>query len=66
MFDERFNARFRDEQLNGEIFYTLNEAKIIIEQRRRHFTTIRPHGAPGWKPPNPETIIPMDQSPTMH
>ena len=63
---ESFNARFRDELLNSEIFYTLKEAKIIIEQWRRHFNTIRPHSALGWKPPRPETIIPVDQRPTMH
>ena len=63
---ESFNARFRDELLNGEIFYTLKEAKIIIEQWRKHFNTIRPHSALGWKPPRPETIIPVDQRPTMH
>ena len=63
---ESFNARFRDELLNGEIFYTLKEARIIIEQWRKHFNTIRPHSALGWKPPNPETIIPVDQRPTMH
>lgn len=63
---ESFNARFRDELLNGEIFYTLKEARIIIENWRKHFNTIRPHSALGWKPPNPEAIIPMDQSPTMH
>jgi len=40
-------------RLNGEIFYTLKEAKIIIEQWRKHFNTIRPHSALGWKPPNP-------------
>ena len=63
---ESFNARFRDELLNGEIFYSLKEARIIIEQWRRHFNTIRPHSALGWKPPRPEAIIPMDQRPTMH
>ena len=63
---ESFNARFRDELLNGEIFYTLKEARIIIEQWRKHFNTIRPHSALGWKPPQPETIIPVDQRPTMH
>ena len=63
---ESFNARFRDELLNGEIFYTLKEARIIIERWRRHFNTIRPHSALGWKPPCPETIIPMDQRPIMH
>ena len=63
---ESFNARFRDELLNGEIFYTLKEAKIIIEQWRKHFNTIRPHSALGYQPPRPETIIPVDQRPTMH
>ena len=63
---ESFNARFRDELLNGEIFYTLREAKIVIEEWRRHYNTIRPHSALGWKPPAPETIVPMDQRPVMH
>ncbi|NNF78095.1 MAG: IS3 family transposase [Rhizobiales bacterium] len=63
---ESFNARFRDELLNGEIFYTLKEAKIIIEQWRKHYNTIRPHSALGYKPPAPETIIPLDQRPIMH
>ena len=62
---ESFNARFRDELLNGEIFYTLQEAQIIIEQWRKHYNTIRPHGALGYRPPAPETIIPMDQRPVM-
>ena len=63
---ESFNARFRDELLNGEVFYTLQEAQIIIEQWRRHYNTIRPHSALGYRPPAPETIIPMDQRPVMH
>ena len=28
---EIFNARLRDELLDGEIFYTLKEAEIVIE-----------------------------------
>ncbi len=63
---ESFNARFRDELLNGEIFYSLREAQIVIEQWRRHYNTKRPHSALGYKPPAPETIIPMDQRPTMN
>ena len=61
-----FNARFRDELLNGEIFYTLEEAKIIIEQWRKHYNMKRPHGALGYRPPAPETIVQMDQRPIMH
>lgn len=63
---ESFNARFRDGLLNGEIFYSLHEARIIIEQWRRHYHTVRPHSALGYRPPAPETIIPMDQTPIMH
>ena len=63
---ESFNARFRDECLNGEIFYTLKEAQIIIEQWRRHYNTVRPHSALGYRPPAPETIVQMDQRPAMH
>ena len=63
---ESFNARFRDELLNGEIFYTLREAQILIEQWRIHYNTVRPHSALGYRPPAPESIVPMDQRPIMH
>ncbi|MFV1876069.1 IS3 family transposase [Nioella sp.] len=63
---ESFNGRMRDELLNGEIFYSLREAQIIIESWRNHYNTKRPHSALGYRPPAPETIIPMDQRPTMH
>lgn len=63
---ESFNARFRDELLNGEIFYSLKEAQIIIEQWRKHYNTRRPHSALGYRPPAPEAIIPMDLKPGMH
>lgn len=63
---ESFNARFRDELLNGEIFYSLKEARIIIEEWRRHYNTVRPHSALGYRPPAPESLIQMDQRPTMH
>ena len=61
-----FNARFRGEFLNGEIFYSLPKAQILIAQRRKHYNTKRPHGALGYRPPAPQTIVPMDQRPTMH
>ena len=63
---ESFNARFRDELLNGEVFYTLQETQIIIEQWRRHYNTIRPHRALGYRPSAPKTIIPIDQRPAMY
>jgi putative transposase len=42
---ESFNARLRDELLNGEIFYSVREAKIVIEQWHVHCNTVRPHSA---------------------
>ena len=44
---ESFNGRFRDELLNGEIFYSLREAQIIIEEWRKHYNTKKPHSALG-------------------
>jgi transposase InsO family protein len=64
---ESFNARFRDELLNGEIFYTLKEAQIIIEEWGKHYNTKRPHSALGYPPPPaPETIVPMVNRPVIH
>jgi putative transposase len=57
-FIESFNARLRDELLDGEIFYSLKEAKIVIESWRRHYNTVRPHGSLGYKPPAPEVFVP--------
>jgi putative transposase len=57
-FTESFNARLRDELLDGEIFYSLAEARIVIESWRRHYNTERPHGSLGYKPPAPEVFIP--------
>ena len=53
---ESFNGKLRDELLNGEIFYTLNEARIVIESWRRHYNTVRPHSSLGYRPPAPEVI----------
>jgi transposase InsO family protein len=54
---ESFNARLRDEFLNGEIFYTLQEAKVLIEAWRRQYNTIRPHSSLGYRPPAPEVLL---------
>jgi putative transposase len=57
-FIESFNARLRDELLNGEIFYTLREAQIVIESWRRHYNTVRPHASIGYRAPAPEVFVP--------
>ncbi len=49
--NESFNGKLRDELLNGEIFYTLREAQILIEQSRQEYNTVRPHSSLGCKPP---------------
>jgi len=44
--------------LDGEIFYTLKEAKIVIESWRRHYNAVRPHASLGYRAPAPEVIVP--------
>ena len=77
---ESFNSKLRDELLNGEIFYSLAEARIVIEAWRRYYNTERPHSSLGYKPPAPEAIlwpvpnrgstpssaVPMAVKPVMH
>jgi putative transposase len=53
---ESFNGKLRDELLNGEIFCTVKEAKVLIESWRQHYNTVRPHNSLGYRPPVPEAI----------
>ncbi len=53
---EYFNGKLRDELLNGEIFYTLLEARVLVERWRVHYNTKRPHSALGYRPPAPEAV----------
>jgi hypothetical protein len=50
---ESFNGKLRDECLNGEIFYSLREAQVIVEMWRTHYNTRRPHCSLGYRPPAP-------------
>ena len=59
---ESFNARLRDELLDGEIFYSLREAQIVIESWRRHYNTVRPHASLGYRPPAPEVLVPRQSA----
>jgi transposase InsO family protein len=56
---ESFNGKLRDELLNGEIFYSLKEAKVLIERWRHHYNTVRPHSSLGYRPPAPQTFAPL-------
>jgi putative transposase len=64
---ESFNGKLRDELLDGEVSNTLREAQVLIERRRRHYNEERPHSAPGYRPPAPETLhrgpMPKPRSP---
>ena len=62
-------AELRDECLNGELFYSLKEATVVIEQWRNHYNTIRPHSSLDYRPPAPRTSSPtmlhLDRSTAM-
>jgi putative transposase len=55
-YNESFNGKLRDELLNGEIFYNLKEAKVLIENWRQEYNTVRPHSSLGYRPPAPEAV----------
>ena len=57
---ESFNGKLRDELLNREIFYTLREAQVLIENWRVEYNTFRPHSSLGYQPPAPEAILPQE------
>ena len=58
---ESFNGKLRDELLDREIFTTLFEAKVLIENWRREYNTIRPHSSLKYNPPAPEAIMPNNK-----
>jgi len=55
---ESFNARLRDELLDGEVFFTLREAEVVIESWRRHYNAVRPHASLDYRAPAPEVFVP--------
>lgn len=63
---ESLNAGSRSQLLNGEIFYSLPEAEIMVEQWRIHYSTVTPDSSLGYRPPAPEIIVPIDHRPTVH
>lgn len=55
-YNESFNGKLRDELLNREIFYTLEEAQVLVEGWHQFYNKVRPHSALGYRPPAPEAI----------
>ena len=62
-YNESFNGKLRDELLNGEIFYNMKEAKVLIENWRREYNTLRPHSSLDYRPPAPEAVQPLTVEP---
>jgi transposase InsO family protein len=65
---EEIIGKLRGELLNGEIFSSLKEAKIVVEQWRRHYNEKRPHSSPEYRPPAPLTLgktHPLEPAPAM-
>ena len=56
-YNESFNGKLRDQFLNGEIFYTLREAKVLLERWRWHYNHVRPHSSLGDRPPAPVAVL---------
>jgi transposase InsO family protein len=56
---ENFNSKLRDELLEAEQLSTLHEARVLVEGWRRRYNTVRPHSSLGYRPPAPETILPL-------
>lgn len=54
---ESFNARMRDEFLNGELFGNMYEVQVLISRWVKYYNTVRPHSSLGGRPPAPQTII---------
>jgi putative transposase len=62
-YNESFNGKLRDEVLNREVYFTLKEAKIVIENWRQEYNTIRPTAASTIGPPAPEAVLPLSFQP---
>ena len=62
---ESFNGKLRDELLDREVFYTLLEVRVLIEQYRQTYNCIRPHSSLGYRPPAPEIFLPANPVPVL-
>ena len=59
---ESFNSKLRDEFLNGEIFYSMKELRVLAERWRVHYNTVRPHSSLGYRPPAPQACLPANHA----
>jgi transposase InsO family protein len=57
-FCESFNGTFRDNLLDGEIFYSLQEVKVVVDEWVKRYNHEKPHSALGYRPPAPQVQVP--------
>jgi len=57
---ESFNSKLRNDFLNGEIFYSMKELRVLAERWRIHYNTVRPHSSLGYRPPAPQACQPTN------
>jgi len=62
---ESFNGKLRDELLDREIFYTLQEVQVLTEEYRQTYNRIRPHSSLGYRPPAPQVVLAVDTVPAL-
>ena len=62
---ESFNGKLRDELLDREIFYTLQEVQILTERYRQTYNRIRPHSSLGYRPPAPQVVLVANAVPAL-
>ena len=62
---ESFNGKLRDELLDREIFYTLQEVQILTEQYRQTYNRIRPHSSLNYRPPAPQAVLSPEPGPAL-
>ena len=62
---ESTGGKLRDELLDREVFSTLLEVKVLTEQYRQTYDSIRPHSSLGHKPPVPEPCMPEAPVPSL-
>ncbi|WP_373282754.1 integrase core domain-containing protein [Allosediminivita pacifica] len=65
MEGESADARLRNELLDATVFYSLRDEQTLTERWRRHYNTVRPHGAFGYMSQVPESIVSVERQPTM-
>jgi hypothetical protein len=44
-------------EIRVRTFYSLNEARVVIERWRVHYNTVRPHTSLGYRPPAPQAVL---------